>query len=299
MRQCRVCEAAEKKRRYWKKLAEEGAHHLQPRARRRCFRWAPSRKVLEHWVEGLYLIHGIVLSPSAPYRPGAAVRAVDKLRVQAEDDKPTEHMSPEEVRAELEMRNQRLTHATEVREVEALWGNEGLRAEEVVLTDHPIIDTHAGTGIISRVTSQVLQRAARACRARRPEMMDVDIRNQSGYRGAAGVKLRVSDGVDPSRRNWRPGNYVFSPPFECSDVPFVLNATEAVEFSAALLRSDWLRRTPPAHRTALWNALRAKGRTGVVYTDHPRGKLGQLAWFIVFKNRATRARIFKGSTYHA
>lgn len=46
--------------------------------------------------------------------------------------------------------------------------------------------------------------------------------------------------------------------------------------------------------------LRRAGRTAVVYTDVGRGgQIGQLAWFIVFKDKKTRKRLFKGDVYHA
>ena len=71
------------------------------------------------------------------------------------------------------------------------------------------------------------------------------------------MKLRVSDGVDPVQTELAPRQLRFSPPFECSDVPFVLDATEAVEFSQRF--SGAIGYVDPACSSfRLWNALRAK-----------------------------------------
>jgi hypothetical protein len=60
-----------------------------------------------------------------------------------------------------------------------------------------------------------------------------------------------------------------------------------------------LRRSVPRARHTTWELFRAQGRTAVIYTDVDRGGINQLAWFVVFRSRKERSRLFKGNTYQA
>ena len=98
----------------------------------------------------------------------------------------------------------------------------------------------------------------------------------------------------------QPTDFALSPPFACSDVPFAQYADKCAQFSALLMPHAWLRRSTPVARRALWDSFRAQGRTAVIFTNVDRGGvIGQLAWFVVFKTRRVRARLFKGDTYNA
>jgi hypothetical protein len=256
----------------------------------------PSSDIMVNYAKGLYQKYGVTMEN------GAAIRSMRQIRIQTLPNTRFKDMTKNQKKKEMADRNKRKTHVTKDEEVDVLWGSEGIDAVKVCQGGVRIVDTHAGSGAISRIGSRILCAAALIAETVMPAWYDVDIKKQNGYSGAT-ARLRVYDTVDPSSRGpieEIPSNFTFSPAFPCSDLPFIQNATAAAEFSAALLPTNWLRQSVPTHRKELWESLKAAGRTGVVYTDVNRGfPLGQLAWFIVFKSHAVRTHLFRGATYHA
>ena len=189
---CKLCKANRSRRHYWNKKAKAGVHNNTPR------RGGSSPDSLARYVQGLFDAHRI----EVPLNRGSYIAR--QMKIQAMSEKEAKTLKPH-------IRKRRNRHVTTFKEVEALWGDEGISAEAVVLgpaadgsrAPFRMVDTHAGSGAIGLHSVPILRAAARVVGGSAPAWVDNDINTYKDYKPGAAATLRRSDAVDPGENAWQ------------------------------------------------------------------------------------------------